>query len=299
MLRVRFHGRGGHGVKTASRILGTAAFLAGLQAQDSPLYGAERRGAALAAFTSIDREPICERGVVLDPDLIVIADETLLADPATGVLVGQEFASAIFVNSLTESDALARQHAIFCPVQAMDLTAVTTDVLGRGSALSAPLGAIACALARLGPLDRVLAAVRQELEELGLSESMIGKNLQIAERVYPRVAPALLRRRPDAVALCAMHRPVPLASAEGIPIISVAGNATARHTGSWRIFRPVIDRSACTRCQICVLCCPDAAMNPDARGVPLIDYDNCKGCMICSRECPVKCIQEEKEVRAW
>ncbi|MFQ5836162.1 MAG: pyruvate ferredoxin oxidoreductase, partial [bacterium] len=27
MIRVRFHGRGGQGIKTASRILGTAAFL--------------------------------------------------------------------------------------------------------------------------------------------------------------------------------------------------------------------------------------------------------------------------------
>jgi Pyruvate/2-oxoacid:ferredoxin oxidoreductase gamma subunit len=45
MLRIRFHGRGGQGMKTASRILGSAAFHAGLVVQDSPVYGAERRGA--------------------------------------------------------------------------------------------------------------------------------------------------------------------------------------------------------------------------------------------------------------
>ena len=39
MYAVRFHGRGGQGAKTASRILGTAAFLSGYQAQDSPIYG--------------------------------------------------------------------------------------------------------------------------------------------------------------------------------------------------------------------------------------------------------------------
>lgn len=44
MIAVRFHGRGGQGAKTASRILGTAAFLEGFVAQDSPIYGAERRG---------------------------------------------------------------------------------------------------------------------------------------------------------------------------------------------------------------------------------------------------------------
>jgi pyruvate ferredoxin oxidoreductase gamma subunit len=42
MIQIRFHGRGGHGVKTASRIVGTAAFLAGFQAQDSRIYDSRR-----------------------------------------------------------------------------------------------------------------------------------------------------------------------------------------------------------------------------------------------------------------
>ena len=55
MLRIRFHGRGGQGMKTASRILGSAAFQAGYVVQDSPVYGAERRGAPMAAFTRMAR----------------------------------------------------------------------------------------------------------------------------------------------------------------------------------------------------------------------------------------------------
>lgn len=74
MEAVRFHGRGGQGAKTASRILGTAAFLSGLIAQDSPIYGAERRGAPVAAFTRIAREPIRERGVIAHPDVLCVAD---------------------------------------------------------------------------------------------------------------------------------------------------------------------------------------------------------------------------------
>jgi pyruvate ferredoxin oxidoreductase gamma subunit len=73
MLRIRFHGRGGQGMKTASRILGSAAFHAGLVVQDSPVYGAERRGAPMAAFTRIARESIHERGAITRPDLIAHA----------------------------------------------------------------------------------------------------------------------------------------------------------------------------------------------------------------------------------
>ena len=67
MLRIRFHGRGGQGMKTASRIVGSAAFHAGLVVQDSPIYGAERRGAPMSAMTRIAHEPIRERGAITRP----------------------------------------------------------------------------------------------------------------------------------------------------------------------------------------------------------------------------------------
>lgn len=77
MLRMRFHGRGGQGMKTASRIVGSAAFHAGFVVQDAPVYGAERRGAPMAAFTRIARQEILERGAITQPNLVVVADDTL------------------------------------------------------------------------------------------------------------------------------------------------------------------------------------------------------------------------------
>ena len=88
MTAIRFHGRGGQGAKTASRILGTAAFLEGFVAQDSPVYGPERRGAPVSAYTRIAKEPIRERGVIVRPDLVVVADPSLIADTAARVLEG-------------------------------------------------------------------------------------------------------------------------------------------------------------------------------------------------------------------
>ena len=50
MYRIRFHGRGGQGMKTASQVLGTALFLAGVEAQDAPRYGAARRRGPIRSF---------------------------------------------------------------------------------------------------------------------------------------------------------------------------------------------------------------------------------------------------------
>ncbi|MDH5299049.1 MAG: 2-oxoacid:acceptor oxidoreductase family protein, partial [Desulfobulbaceae bacterium] len=88
MYRIRFHGRGGQGMKTASRILGTALFLAGFEVQDAPRYGAERRGAPIFAYVRADRKPINERGIISHPDLVAVADDSLVALPMAGVLQG-------------------------------------------------------------------------------------------------------------------------------------------------------------------------------------------------------------------
>src|SRR5210317_418961 len=88
MYRIRFHGRGGQGMKTASRILGTAFFRCGYEVQDAPRYGAERRGAPVFAYVRAGHRPILERGPIDGPDLIVVADDTLLESAAAAVVAG-------------------------------------------------------------------------------------------------------------------------------------------------------------------------------------------------------------------
>src|SRR3990167_4800718 len=122
MRAVRFHGRGGQGAKTASRILGTAAFIEGFVAQDSPIYGAERRGAPVAAFTRIDTGPIKQRGVIVHPDLVVIADASLVEDPAARVLDGIEERTAVFVNSPLSAEQFQAQTSLPGRLATLDLT---------------------------------------------------------------------------------------------------------------------------------------------------------------------------------
>ncbi|MGF1579075.1 MAG: 2-oxoacid:acceptor oxidoreductase family protein [Gemmataceae bacterium] len=299
MLRIRFHGRGGHGMKTASRIVGTASFFSGRQAQDAPLYGAERRGAAVTAFTRIHTERILERGVIRNPDLILVADETLLADPAAGVLVGHEGASGMFVNSNKSAQDLRKQYHTSCPTQTVDVTTATIAHLGRGVALSAGIGAIACALTGFLSVEDMEEAVREELTELSLSGTVIESNVTLARDMFAEVAGVPLVEQVPPNHSFSIANPTYASGPEGVPIILHPGNAEERHTGSWRVFTPIIDRDVCTRCQICFVRCPDGAISLDEEGYPVIDYDNCKGCMICRSECPLHCVEEQKEVEAW
>ena len=186
MIRIRFHGRGGHGVKTASRIVGTAAFMAGRQCQDSPVYGAERRGAAVVAFTRIADEPILERGVIAHPNLIIVADETLLKDSGAAVLAGQETADAVFVNT-RDGSALAEQFSIQPRLICFDVTGRTLEITGVAAALSAGLGAVAARLSGVVSRDHLIEAVREELANVGLRKDSIERNVQIAGGIFDAV----------------------------------------------------------------------------------------------------------------
>lgn len=305
MLRIRFHGRGGHGIKTAGRILGTSAFIAGYQVQDSPVYGAERRGAAIAAYTRIDREPILERGVIDRPDLIVLGDETLIDDPAAGVLAGHASASAILINaeSSEAAERIARAHGVTARAIGLDISGRTREVVGRASALSAGLGAAAARLVGVVAEEHLRRAVRQELESIGLDADAVERNIRLAAEIFAALPVVEFPSRdPDAAgprAVEPMHAVTYDDPLRGTPSILAPGNADRRETGAWRVERPEIVHDRCTRCGLCLLRCPDGTIALDHEGYPVIDYEHCKGCMICWQQCPVDAIAREPEVRAW
>lgn len=75
---VRFHGRGGQGVVTASRLLAEAAFIEGKWGQSVPMFGAERRGAPVLAFARVSVSPIRRHSQIYRPDAVVVFDSKIL-----------------------------------------------------------------------------------------------------------------------------------------------------------------------------------------------------------------------------
>jgi len=75
---VRFHGRAGQGILTASRIFAEAAIIDGKYAQSFPDFGPERLGAPIAAFARIDNKPIEIRSQVYTPNAVAVFEDSLL-----------------------------------------------------------------------------------------------------------------------------------------------------------------------------------------------------------------------------
>jgi len=289
MYRIRLHGRGGQGIKTASRILGQAFFHEGFEVQDAPVYGAERRGAPMYATVRAAHAPILERGWITHPDLVVVADETLVPIPAANVLLGVEAGTVLLINSALAPADWQRRLNLAGPVVTVPAAAEITErsEMPYIGALCAGAAARLVGCIRPQPLA---AALRDELQALG--ERVVTANLDHALVAFQALAAqAGIVHEGSAVAARDYARPdwveVPFEPARrSAPDIHGAATSVQIQTGAWRTQRPVIDEALCKRCTwVCSTLCPDSAIRVEA-GKPVIDYDHCKGCLVCVAVCP-------------
>jgi pyruvate ferredoxin oxidoreductase gamma subunit len=300
MYRIRLHGRGGQGMKTASRILGTALFREGFEVQDAPRYGAERRGAPIFAYVRADRRPIRERGIIRRPDLVLVADETLVPVTAAGVLDGVEARTVLLINS-------AEAPRVWSERLNLAGTLVTLPVEAEERSELPYLGAVCAAAAArlLGVVSRgeLEAAIAEELADF--SPAVMQRNLEKGLAAFDALedregcveeggeVSASGYQRPDWIEL-------PFDPARvSAPEIHARASSVQVRTGLWRTLRPVVDYERCRRCSwMCSTFCPDGAILVAEDRSPRIDLEHCKGCMICVAICPTHAIEAIAEREA-
>jgi pyruvate ferredoxin oxidoreductase gamma subunit len=161
MLQIRIHGRGGQGVVTAAELLSVAAFAQGRHAQAFPSFGSERTGAPVVAFCRIDDAEIRLREPVLEPDVLIVQDPTLLHQ--VDVFQGLKPDGYVLINSKRSFDELGLaeisgrfRHERLTTVPA---TEIALECLGRPLPNAVLLGGFA-ALSGLVTLDAVSNAIR-------------------------------------------------------------------------------------------------------------------------------------------
>ncbi len=290
MYRIRFHGRGGQGIKTASRILGTAFFLEGFEVQDAPRYGAERRGAPIFAYVRADQRQINERGIIQTPDLVVVADETLLDIPAAGIIQGITRQTAILIYSVHSAATLKDRY----PLQGQVVSLIHAQSPQPHSSFIGTICAGGAAqLTGVISEQSLKEAIRQELTDHGFDA--VKGNIALATTAYNQVKSYNGLVVPDSTGSLPLKKPgwieLPFDEARlSAPAIHATLTSEKVKTGLWRSLRPVIDLHSCRRCGLCCQLCPEGAIHLDQQNQPEIDYEHCKGCLICLEQCPAKAI---------
>ncbi len=179
LIEVRWHGRGGQGIVSVSRLLAEAALLDKKHVQSFPEFGPERSGAPVRGFTRISDEPIGIHSQIYNPNVVVIVDPTLVG---TNVSSGLAENGAIIANSERTPEelkkVLGRSDA---HVYAVNARRIALDVLGRPIYNTAMLGA----LLKVKPLTSFesISKVVKERFPGTLGE----KNVEAVKRAYEEV----------------------------------------------------------------------------------------------------------------
>lgn len=289
-------------MKTASRILGSAFFREGFEVQDAPRYGAERRGAPIFAYVRAARDAINERGIISRPDLVIVADDTLVPVPAAGVLAGVSAHTVLLINSTESADAWHHRLNITGPVITLPVSAEVEDRADLPY-IGATCAGAAARLVGVISQQALADAIRSELAALG--PAIIERNLENALEAYDLMQPHGGLVTEGAMSSAADYdnpdwAELPFEAARiSAPTVYATANSVQVRTGLWRTLRPVIDFARCNHCWwVCSTFCPDGAIDVGSDGAPAIDYDNCKGCMICVAVCPPHAIEAVSEQQA-
>lgn len=268
MIEIRFHGRGGQGAVTASRIIAIAAYEEGQYCQAIPMYGTERRGAPLTAFVRIDNQRVRERELVHNPDISVVLDPLIAKQQA--VVENLKAGGLVLLNTHENPEDVTLGGDF--KIATVDATTIALETLGRPITNTAILGAF----------SKVTGIVKVESIEKAIKKNFPGRlgemNIAAVKRSYDEVKGPVQ----------ATVKSAPAEKAD----LNVGGYGVLKDVSSWRVFTPEVDADKCIGCKNCWIFCPETAIewNEETKK-PSIRYNACKGCGLCANECPVKCIE--------
>ena len=180
LAEIRWHGRGGQGIVSVSRLLAEAALLDKKHVQSFPEFGPERSGAPVRGFTRISDEPISIHSQIYNPNVVVVVDPTLLnANVATGLTKD----GTIIANTERGIDELKKLLSVQeAHVYSVNARRIALDILARPIYNTAMLGAL-IKVVPITSLESIANVVR-----LRFPGTLGEKNVEAVKRAYEEVA---------------------------------------------------------------------------------------------------------------
>ncbi len=187
LIEIRWHGRGGQGAVTASKLLATAALNEGFYIQAFPEYGAERMGAPIRAFNRICSETIDLHCQINEPDIVIVLDHTLLK--TIDITAGIKNGGIIIINTPDDIEntkkTLNLKKGDKSSICVVDATKISIETLGKVIPNTPMMGALV-KVTDFIKLSTLLTAIEKTLSKK-IPVSMIEANILAVKRAYKEV----------------------------------------------------------------------------------------------------------------
>jgi len=153
------HGRGGQGAKTTAEILVQAAVREGKYVQAFPNFGPERTGAPMKAYVRISESPIRTHEPVVDPDCVLVLDDTIIE--SVKVTENITAGESIIINSSKPKSELEKQLKFSGNIVPVDATGMSLDIIGENRPNTVILGKFAFVSERI-KIEDVINRIRKK-----------------------------------------------------------------------------------------------------------------------------------------
>lgn len=186
LVSIAFYGRGGQGAVTAANLLAKAGYKTGKfpHVMAFPVFGPERRGAPVSAYTRISSQEIHDRAKIYNPDIIVIMDPSILktANP-TSTLKND---GMMLVNTNEDARALRQKYGIPPGVKLgiVDIVKICLEIKlligGNTPVFNTPVLGALCKMFPQISLDTMCTAIKENFP----NQKVADLNAEGARRAY-------------------------------------------------------------------------------------------------------------------
>jgi pyruvate ferredoxin oxidoreductase gamma subunit len=179
-----FFARAGQGAKTAAEILAQAAMSEGKNIQAFPYYGPERSGAPTKAYVRISSESIRQHEPIVDPDVVLVLDETLLASQDVAKNLDQN--ESLIINTKKSIEEVRSEIKDFQgTINPIDALGMAMQITGAPAINSVILGKLV-KVAEIVKLESVIAEFRK-IFEVKIGKEATDKNIKAIEAGYDAI----------------------------------------------------------------------------------------------------------------
>lgn len=176
-----FFARAGQGAKTAAEIVAQAAMNEGKNIQAFPYYGPERSGAPTRAYVRVSDKPIRMHEPIIDPDVVVVLDETLLA--SQDVAKNLDIEESLIINTKKSPEEVRNEIKDFKgSINPIDALSIALKATGHPSINSVILGKL-IKVTEIVKLESVIDEFR-ELFTKKIGKDLTEKNVRAIEEGY-------------------------------------------------------------------------------------------------------------------
>jgi len=180
LLEIVFFARGGQGAKTAAEILAQGAVQEGKFVQAFPSFGPERSGAPTQTFLRVSSQEIRTHEPILNPDVMVVLDDTLLE--TENIIQDLKEGTILIINSVKKSEELSEQLNFSGKIYAVDASGISLQIIGQPRPNTVILGKIV-QITKVAKLESIQKEF-QEIFEKKIGKIACDKNIEAINRAY-------------------------------------------------------------------------------------------------------------------